>query len=60
MRAEVPGPNGQLTGRMIELDDVELLIAVPSIVTADHIRLYQPRWTGSEYMLDSLGQIPIR
>ena len=60
VRAEVPGPNGQLSGQIIELDDVELLITVPSIATADHIHVYQPRWTGSEYMLDSLGQVPIR
>ena len=60
LRAEVPGPDGQLTGRVIELDDVELSIAIPNIATADHIQLYRPRWTGTEYMLDSLAQVPIR
>ena len=56
----MPGPDGRLTGRIIELDDVELSVAVPNIATADHIHLYQPRWTGTGYMLDSLVQVPIR
>ena len=60
LRAEAPGPDGQLTGRVIELDDVELSIAIPNIATADQIQLYLPRWTGTEYMLDSLAQVPIR
>ena len=60
LRAEAPGPDGQLTGRVIELDDVELSIAVPNIATADHIHLYRPRWTGTEFMLDALARVPIR
>ena len=60
LRAEAPGPDGQLTGRVIELDDVELSIAIPNIATADHIELYRPRWTGAEHMLDSLAQVPLR
>ena len=60
LRAEAPGPDGQLTGQEIELDDVELSIAIPDIATADHVELYRPRWTGTEYTLDSLVQVPLR
>ena len=60
LRAEAPGPDGRLTGRVIELEDVELSIAIPNIVTADHIQVYCPHWTGTRYMLDSLVQVPLR
>ncbi len=60
LRAEVPGPDGRLTGRVIELDAVELSIAIPNIAAADHIELYRPRWTGTEYALDSLVEVLLR
>ena len=60
LRAEVPGPDGRLTGRIIEFDDVELFLAIPNIATADHIQVYLPHWTGTQYMLDSLVRVPLR
>ncbi|HEY1304732.1 MAG TPA: hypothetical protein VGF24_14315 [Vicinamibacterales bacterium] len=59
VRAEVPGPDGLLSGRVIERDDVELLVLIPDVPGADRIQIFSPVWTGKDYRLDPLGQIEI-
>jgi len=39
---------------------VELSIAIPDVEGADRVVLYQPRWTGTEYLLDVFGQVQLR
>ena len=59
VRAEAPGPDGQLQGRTIEINPVELSIAIPDIAGADRVSLYRPRWTGTEYLLVPFGQVQL-
>ena len=60
LRAEVPdAPGGALTGRTLEHQDAELLVAIPNAPGADRILLYSPRWTGVDYELDLLAQLPL-
>lgn len=57
VRADVPGPDGRLRGGTIEIDSVELSIAIPDVEGADRVDIFRPRWTGSEYLLDLVGQV---
>jgi hypothetical protein len=60
LRAEVPDtPGGPLTGRTFERQDTELLVAIPDTPDADRVLLYSPRWTGVEFELDLLAQLPL-
>jgi hypothetical protein len=59
VRAEVPGPDGQLTGRVIEQSSTELLVAIPDITGADRLQIYRPVWTGKDYNLEPLAQVVI-
>ena len=60
VRAEVQGPDGRLQGRVLELDNVELSIAIPAIQGAHEIQLYRPYWNGDEYLLEPFGQVQIQ
>ena len=60
VRAEAPGPDGRLQGRVIELDNVVLSIAIPAIQGAHEILLYRPYWNGAEYLLEPFGQVQIQ
>ena len=57
VRADVPGPDGRLRGGTIEVDSVELSITIPDVAGADRVDIFRPRWTGSEYLLDLVGEI---
>ena len=59
VRAEAPGPDGRLQGRTIEINPVELSIAIPDVSGADRVSLYRPRWTGTEYLLVPFGQVQL-
>jgi hypothetical protein len=60
LRAEVPDtPGGPLTGRTLDRPDAELLVAIPNTPDANRILLYTPRWTGVEFELDLLAQLPL-
>ncbi len=57
VRADAPGPDGRLQGGTIEVDSVELSIAIPDVADADRVYIFRPRWTGTEYLLDPFGQV---
>ena len=57
VRADAPGPDGRLRGGTIEIDSVELSIAIPDVEGADRVDIFRPRWTGSEYLLDLVGRV---
>jgi len=59
VRAETPGRDGLLSGRVLERDDVELFVYIPDLPGADRLQIFSPVWTGKEYNLDPLGQIAI-
>jgi hypothetical protein len=59
IRAETPDQNGVLSGRVIERDQVELLVYIPDVAGADRIQIFSPVWNGKDYTLDPLGQLTI-
>ena len=59
VRAEVPGADGRLTGRIVQRDDTELMVAVTRLPATVTLSIYQPRWTGTEYLLDLVGEVAL-
>ncbi len=57
LRAEAPGPTGELSGEVLHHAKTELLIAIPDDPRIVELRLYQPRWTGTVFVLDPLGAV---
>ena len=55
MRTEVPQPNGRLSGNVVTLPTAELWVAVADVAGARTLRIAQPRWNGTEYLLDPVG-----
>jgi hypothetical protein len=60
LRVEQPGPNGELRGEVLHHVNTELLITIPDDPVIVELRLYKPRWTGTTFILDLLGEIPLR
>ncbi len=48
-----------LSGRVIERDEVELLVYIPDVAGADRIQIFSPVWNGKDYTLEPLGQLTI-
>jgi hypothetical protein len=59
LRSEGPGPTGELTGQVLQQPSTELMIAIPDDPAIVQLRLYHPRWTGTAFVLDLLGVIPL-
>lgn len=59
VRAELPNADGTLSGRIVQQADAELMIAVPDMPGLDHLALYSPHWTGSEYQLEAIGEVRV-
>lgn len=57
IRAEVPGADGRLTGKIVHVADTELLVAITQLAATASLSVYQPRWTGMEFLLDLLGEV---
>jgi hypothetical protein len=60
LRGEVPGPDGQLTGRTYETNVAEFDIQIPDLPNTQRLHIYQPRWAQSEYVLELLGSVELR
>lgn len=59
IRAEFPGPDGTLSGRVVEQRSSELLVSIPDVAGADRLRIYRPVWNGRDYDLEALGSVPL-
>lgn len=55
VRAEVPGPDGVLTGRLLYRGSADLLAVLPASSSIVQGAVYQPTWTGSEWLLNLVG-----
>ena len=60
VRAESTGPSGELVGQTLHRSDPDFLITLPNSATLVELRLFQPRWTGTEFVLDLIGSIDLR
>lgn len=59
LRAESPGPDGQLTGQVLHRSQAEFLISIPADSAAG-LSFYEPRWNGKQFSLALLGAAGIR
>jgi hypothetical protein len=59
VRVEIPGSTGLLSGATVARPDSELLLTVPAIASAVRIVLYEPRWSGTEFILEPIRVIPV-
>jgi hypothetical protein len=60
VRAEVPGPDGVLSGQTFYRAEPEFVVNVPEDKAITELRLYHPRWTGREFVLDLINTISIQ
>lgn len=57
LRAEWPGADGELTGRVLYKESAEFLVAYPDDDSIKEIRLYHPDWDGRAFSLKPLGAV---
>ncbi len=60
VRAESPGPNGELSGEVLYRSSADFLVPVPSDLLPATLRIYQPHWTGEVFLLNLLGTLALR
>jgi hypothetical protein len=60
VRSEQPGPDGLLTGQVLHRSDAEFVVRMPDSLPAVSLRVYEPQWNGTEFMLRELGTVVLR
>jgi hypothetical protein len=55
LRAEEPDATGLLSGRTLTRPAAEFRVALAADSRISEIRIYKPRWTGTEFVLEPLG-----
>lgn len=60
VRAESPGPTGELAGEVLHWVDPDFLITLPDAPDLVELLLFQPRWTGTEFAFDLIGSISLQ
>jgi hypothetical protein len=60
LRAEVPGPDGELTGQVIYRESAEFVVSYPDDEAIAEIRLYHPDWDGQDFSLAPVGAVAAR
>ncbi len=62
IRAESPSADGQWTGVVLHRAQADFTVNVPPSLGVVEVRICQPRWTGSEWLLEDLGsaRVPAR
>ena len=59
IRAEVAGPDETLSPAQVSVPGAEFSVLLPDDPGIVALRIYQPRWTGQEFVLELLGQSPL-
>ena len=57
VRAEGPSSTGELTGRVFHRAEAEIVIALPLDRATAELQIFQPRFTGSDWVLTRLGSV---
>lgn len=60
LRAEVPGPDGVLSGQVIYRESAEFVIQYPDDEAVTEVRLYHPDWDGQKFSLELVGAVAAR
>ena len=59
LRAEWPGPDGAMTGRLVPVPRAEFHVAIPDDPAVAEMRIFQPRWNGRSFDLESVGTLAL-
>ncbi len=60
LRAEVPGPDGELSGQVIYRESAEFIVQYPDDEAVTEVRLYHPDWDGQKFSLELVGAVAAR
>lgn len=60
LRAEAPGPDGELTGRVVYKESAEFVVSYPDDDRIAELRLYHPDWDGQNFSLELVGAVAAR
>ena len=60
LRAEAPGPDGELTGQVIYRESAEFVVQYPDDEAIAEVRLYHPDWDGQKFSLELVGAVAAR
>lgn len=55
LRSEAPGPNGTLTGQVIELENADFNISIPNDSAVKQLKLFKPVWDGKQFQLRQIA-----
>jgi len=59
IRGEFAGADGKMSGQQLRRVETDFLVSIPDLPTIARLALYQPRWTGREFMLDLIGAVDL-
>jgi hypothetical protein len=59
VRAETPAADGRLSGQVLHRTVTEFLLTLPAEGAFTQIRVYEPSWTGAQFVLRYLGAISL-
>jgi hypothetical protein len=59
VRAEGPGPGGELSGRVFYRERGDFLLTLPNEPGIARIDFYHPRWAGTNFDLDLIGGVSL-
>jgi hypothetical protein len=57
LRAEAPGPTGELSGVLLHRANTEIWLVIAADPAIAELRFLQPRWTGTQFVFDLLGSV---
>lgn len=60
LRAEWPGPDGELTGQVLYKESAEFIVQYPDDDAVAEVRLYHPDWDGQKFSLELVGAVAAR
>jgi len=60
LRAEAPGPDGELTGQVVYRESAEFVVQYPDDELVTEVRLYHPEWDGRQFSLELVGAVAAR
>jgi hypothetical protein len=58
VRAEAPGADGRLTGRVLHRAQTDFLLVLP-VRPLSELRVYEPMWTGTDFILQPIGSVAL-
>lgn len=60
LRAEVAGPDGELSGQVIYRESAAFVLHYPDDDAVAELRLYHPDWDGQKFSLELIGAVAAR